>query len=296
MTFANMVLVGVALFAILGAIGAFTIAFRRSQAPQPTDPTAGVSAETRKADRSMVGVTMEPPPSLEEKVEVEARVAEEPAEPEPESVPVAVQVVERQRVVEVTPEESGLTRRQFFNRAITATFGSFMALMGLYSLAFFWPRLVGGFGADVDAGALSDVQGEVHAPDGSIVPLFVPEARAYVVPAPPTLSEQFQGRNVEAAGLMALWQRCVHLGCRVPWCGPSQGFECPCHASRYNAVGEYFGGPAPRNLDRFEVEVRGDRFIIRTGTIIETPRAAVLSVSYPQGPSCIAAVGPEGEA
>jgi cytochrome b6-f complex iron-sulfur subunit len=126
--------------------------------------------------------------------------------------------------------------------------------------------------------------------DGSVVPVFVPEARAYIVPAPDDLSAQFDGRNVAAGGLMALFQRCVHLGCRVPWCATSIGFECPCHGSKYNFVGEYFGGPAPRNLDRFEVELRdGDRFIVRTGSIIETPRAPTPSVAYPQGPSCIGA-------
>ena len=131
----------------------------------------------------------------------------------------------------------------------------------------------------------------VFAPDGSIVPLFVPEGRAYVVPAPAALSEQFAGRGVEAAGLMAVFQRCVHLGCRVPWCAPSQGFECPCHGSKYDAIGEYFAGPAPRNLDVFAVEVKGGRFLIKTGTIVETPRAPTLSVNYPQGPSCIGAAG-----
>ena len=48
---------------------------------------------------------------------------------------------------------------------------------------------------------------------------------------------------------------------------------------------------APRNLDVFAVENRNGRFIIRTGTIIETPRAPVLSVNYPKGPSCIGATG-----
>src|SRR5690606_504268 len=92
-----------------------------------------------------------------------------------------------------------------------------------------------------------------------------------------------------------LFQRCVHLGCRVPWCATSVGFECPCHGSKYNVIGEYFDGPAPRNLDRFAVEVQGDRFIIKTGTILETPRAQALSVNYPQGPSCIGAVADAGE-
>lgn len=280
-----MILIAVAVFAILGAIGAFTIAFRRSQAARP-DPTAGVSAETRRADRSLEGVRVEPIPMIEPEIEVLEEIVEDL---EPEPVSAGIRVVESQRVVEVSPEEAGVTRRQFFNRAMNATFFSFLGLMGVGSLAFMWPKLTGGFGTDVDAGALSDLQNQVIAPDGSVVPVFVPEARAYVIPAPETVSEQFEGRDVIAGDLMALFQRCVHLGCRVPWCGTSIGFECPCHGSMYNAAGEYFGGPAPRNLDRFAVEVVGGRFIIKTGVIVETPRAPEQSVSYPQGPNCISA-------
>jgi len=292
MSFANWVLIGVGLFAILGAVGAFTIAFRRARAERP-DPVAGVSAETRRADRSMEGVTVPAPLEPEPEVEaVEPEVAEEEA---PEVT--GVEVVERQRVIEVGPQEGGVSRRQFFNRAITVTFGSFLGLMGIYSLAFFWPRLTGGFGSDVDAGAVEDLRALTVATDGSVVPVFVPEARAYIVPAPATLSAQFADKGIEASGLMALFQRCVHLGCRVPWCATSIGFECPCHGSKYNSVGEYFAGPAPRNLDRFQVEVRdGDRFIVRTGSIIETPRAPTPSVEFPQGPSCIGVVATEEEA
>ncbi len=283
MTFANWVLIVVALFAILGALGAFAIAFRRSQTGRP-DPGAGVSAETRKADKSMAGVTVEPLP-------VATEVVEEVSEPE-ELVSVgsgAVELVQEQRVVELSPEESGVSRRQFFNRALASTFfGGFLAFQGVSYLSFFWPKLTGGFGSDVDAGALEEIRSQTVAADGSVVPVFIPEARAYVVPAPKTLSAQYLDKGVEAGGLMAIFQRCVHLGCRVPWCSTSIGFECPCHGSKYNSVGEFFAGPAPRNLDRFVVEIRnGDRFIIRTGSIIETPRAPALTVSYPQGPSCI---------
>ena len=210
--------------------------------------------------------------------------------------PVAIQVVETQRVVEVSPEEAGVTRRQFFNRALNVTFFSFLGIMGINSLAFFWPRLSGGFGSDIDAGSLAEVKSAVFTPSGSILPLFIPEAKAYVVPAPTSLSDQYAGKQVETDGLMALFQRCVHLGCRVPWCAPSQGFECPCHGSKYNSVGEYFAGPAPRNLDRFVVEVRDGRFIIKTGSVIQTSRAPSLTVSYPQGPSCIAATSGDEEA
>lgn len=285
MTFTNWILVGVGFFAILGAVGAFTIAFRRSRADRP-DPTSGVSDETRKADRSMDGVRVDPiviPEPEPQPVEPSGDVDE----PEPVAAAVGVEVVQTQRVVEVSTEESGVSRRQFFNRAITVTFGSFLALMGLNSLAFFWPKITGGFGSDVDAGSLESLASNTVNPDGTIVPVFVPEARAYIVPAPESLSAQFEGKSVEAGGYMALFQRCVHLGCRVPWCASSIGFECPCHGSKYDSIGEYFAGPAPRNLDRFVVEVRGDRFIVRTGTLIGTPRAQTLSVAYPQGPSCI---------
>ena len=290
MTVANLTLIGVAVIAILGAAGAFAIAYRRSQGEEQLDPTAGVSAETRAADQSMTGVRVETLVVAEAEPAKQETPGTDVEEADVADEPVAVEIIQAQRVVEVSPEESGATRRQFFNRAITATFGSFLALMGLNSLAFIWPKLTGGFGADIDTGLVADLQKKVFASDGSVLPLFIPEARAYLVPAPSSLSDQFEGKSVEAAGLMALFQRCVHLGCRVPWCAPSQGFECPCHGSKYNAVGEYFAGPAPRNLDRFVVEVQGNNFIIKTGSIIETPRAPARSVEYPRGPSCIAAV------
>ncbi len=294
MTFANMILIGAAVFAIIGALGAFTIAYRRSQ--EAARREAGPSAETVRADRSLQGVRVAP---ITTKVEEPAPAPEPEPEPEMEPAPAlepaGVRLVEAQRVVEVSVEESGVTRRQFFNRAMNATFFSFLGLMGLGSLAMFWPKLQGGFGSDVDAGLVTDLQTQVVASDGAVIPVFVPEARAYVVPAPTTASDQFADIPVAAGGLMALFQRCVHLGCRVPWCATSVGFECPCHGSKYNSIGEYFDGPAPRNLDRFAVEVVGDRFVIKTGTILETPRAHALSVNYPQGPSCIGAVADTGE-
>lgn len=294
MTLTTIALISVAVVAILGAAGAFAVAYRRSQTVEKPDPLAGVSPETRAADRSATSVL--PPVPADEAEEVEEPSPDvSPAEvttggPADQEELVGVQIVEAQRIVEVSPEEGGVSRRQFFNRAITASFGSFLALQGVFYLGFFWPKLSGGFGADIDAGLVSDLRTQVFTSDGAVLPVFIPEARAYLVPAPPNLSEQFEGLNVAAEGLMALFQRCVHLGCRVPWCAPSQGFECPCHGSKYNVIGEYFGGPAPRNLDRFEVEIRGSNFVIRTGSIIQSPRAPELTVEYPQGPSCIGAV------
>ncbi len=297
MTWTNAALIAVAVVAILGAAGAFAVAYRRSQTAEKPDPLAGVSAETLAADRSAVTAVVVPPRvEVAEEPEVDKQPEPEPEPDETEEADAVVDILETQRIVEVSPEEGGVNRRQFFNRAIAATFGTFLAGQGLYYLVFFWPKLTGGFGADIAAGPVSDLRTQVFTPGGAVLPLFIPEARAYIVPAPEEPSAQFEGKSVETDGLMALYMRCVHLGCRVPWCAPSQGFECPCHGSRYNAIGQYFGGPAPRNLDRFVVENQGGILIIKTGTRIETPRAPELSVAYPQGPSCISAVAPAAEA
>src|SRR5919206_518873 len=72
-------------------------------------------------------------------------------------------------------------------------------------------------------------------------------------------------------GIVALYQKCVHLGCRVPWCDTSQWFECPCHGSKYSRVGEKKGGPAPRGLDRFPIKVSGGSIEVDTRFIIPRP-------------------------
>jgi cytochrome b6-f complex iron-sulfur subunit len=288
----TLLLVGVAVVALLGALGAFAIAWRRSTgAPSWRE---ALSRETLRADKSASKVQLSVSRVQPEKTP-DARRQTPEEQPERDAQPGGVVVVaQEQRVVEATPEEVGVSRRQFFNRALSATFGSFVAVMGVELLAFMWPKLKGGFGADIDAGGVSDLLLATRTASGGVVPAFIPEARAYVVPVDErSLSKQFVGKGVAAGGLMALYQRCVHLGCRVPWCATSQGFECPCHGSKYDGIGEYFGGPAPRNLDRFEVEVIDDRFIIHTGSIFQSPRAPVRSVEYPQGPSCISIVAAE---
>ena len=197
---------------------------------------------------------------------------------------------------EISTEEYGVTRRKFFNRALAAVFGLFMLQFTLASLAFMWPKLKGGFGTPINAGKVSDLKAEVLVA-GAIVPKFVPPAQAWVVPfdmseLPDSSYESVPfvvaGGESDGVGLMALWQRCVHLGCRVPSCESSQGFECPCHGSKYNGHGEYSQGPAPRNLDRFGVSVNdAGELIIETGNIVQTSRAKHFTVAYPQGPFCV---------
>lgn len=301
MTTVQLLIVALSAIVLVGVLGAFVIAYRRSESPgRPARSwRSGLSRETRKADRSALATPVVARPAevaADHEVEVtetEATAAEE-AEEESEEPVAAMQAVEVMRVEELSPQEAGVNRRQFFTRALGATFGAFVGLNGISYLAFLWPRLSGGFGSDIDVGAIADLQAEVVLNDGSILPKFVPEARAYIVPfAESDISRsQFEGSGVVAGGLTALFQRCVHLGCRVPWCDASQGFECPCHGSKYNYVGEYEAGPAPRNLDRFAVEDQNGRLIVRTGTIIQTARAIAKTVQYPQGPSCIALNAP----
>jgi len=220
----------------------------------------------------------------------EAPAAEEATPPPPDPA------LERITVDENT---FGVTRRQFFNRALLAVWALFLAQFGLFSLAFMWPKLKGGFGTKVNAGKLSEIKAQLF--DGAtVIPLHNNPAQAWIVPFERKLLEDVPGNSFESLpfliaggeddgiGIMAMWHRCVHLGCRVPSCVPSQGFECPCHGSKYNIHGEYEAGPAPRNLDRFAVEVNdAGELIIDTGTIVQTPRAKHKTAKYPQGPFCV---------
>ena len=100
---------------------------------------------------------------------------------------------------------------------MTATFGAFSAILGVSMLAMVWPKLSGGFGSDVVAGSVEDLTAQLVQPDGSIIPVFIPSARSYVMPITEEelASSQFADTGTSAEGLIALY-RCVHLGCRVP--------------------------------------------------------------------------------
>ncbi|MDK1018252.1 MAG: Rieske 2Fe-2S domain-containing protein [Actinomycetota bacterium] len=197
---------------------------------------------------------------------------------------------------EISEVEYGVTRRKFFNRAIGAVFGLFMLQFALAGLAFVWPKLKGGFGTPITVGPVAEIKAEVLR-EGKVVPKAVPAAQAWIIPfelskLPGSSFEEIPfviaGGESDGVGLMALWHRCVHLGCRVPECIPSQGFECPCHGSKFNRHGEYEGGPAPRNFDRFSVSVdSAGNFVIDTGTIVQTARSKKKTVAYPQGPFCV---------
>jgi cytochrome b6-f complex iron-sulfur subunit len=271
---------GIALLAILAIV---SVAYRKGG--DEARPEVGrLDRRARRRDRKAARAAARARAGEASAADADA-TDDEPAEDDAEPV----DPLERRPVVE--REEYDITRRQFFNRGILAIFGIFLAQFGIAALAFMWPRLrPGGFGGRVIAGEAADLAERVFLPDGRVQPLFIPAAQSYIVPFQRDTTEgtSFEGLPVVAGGLMALWQRCVHLGCRVPECQSSQGFECPCHGSRYNYHGEYEDGPAPRNLDRFVVDIDDTgNFVIDTGSVIQTSRSLVKSAEYPRGPSCI---------
>ncbi len=71
------------------------------------------------------------------------------------------------------------------------------------------------------------------------------------------------------AGFLALSQTCTHLGCSVPWVEAEQRFHCPCHGSIFTTTGEVVGGPAPRPLDLFPIEIVSGEVFVDTGARIQ---------------------------
>ena len=179
-----------------------------------------------------------------------------------------------------------MSRRDFFRKSLLTSLLVFGAQFGGATIAFLWPSLKGGFGSVINAGALNDIKSQLG--DG---PVYNGAGRFYIVPwdGQVTADADYPGELVTSDGIMPLYQRCVHLGCRVPFCGSSQWFECPCHGSKYNFAGEYQLGPAPRGMDRFMVKVENGNVMVDTSTVVlGPPRGADTISEPPQGPFCVA--------
>lgn len=192
-------------------------------------------------------------------------------------------------IVEGPTTSKPVSRRDFFRRSLLGSLGVFAAVFGGGTIAFLWPNLKGGFGSVINAGKLDDIVAAIEADDE---PYYFGAGRFYIVPYAGKASEDadYAAEGVASQGIMPLYQRCVHLGCRVPFCKQSQWFECPCHGSKYNTAGEYKLGPAPRGLDRFSVQITdaGD-VMVDTSSIVLGPPRGTDTLGKPQaGPFCVA--------
>lgn len=61
-------------------------------------------------------------------------------------------------------------------------------------------------------------------------------------------------------GVYAVSLICTHLGCIVK--AIPDGFECPCHGSRFTPDGTVTKGPAPKELPWFQVTRSGSKYVV----------------------------------
>ena len=70
-------------------------------------------------------------------------------------------------------------------------------------------------------------------------------------------------------GIFCISAICTHLGCTVNWLDSGSKFVCPCHGSNFDSDGRVIKGPAPGNLERYEVTLAKDgRLVINTRKIV----------------------------
>ncbi len=156
-----------------------------------------------------------------------------------------------------------VSRRSILKIGFWSSLGALVAGTVACSLDLIYPRSVGGFG-----GTVAVNEGDVPSPGDE--PRRIGEGKFWLV----NLTQEQGG-----PGLLALWWKCPHLGCTVPWKekfvwpdpttgAPKEGwFRCPCHGSTYTRAGVRVFGPAPRSLDTMAVTVENGRVIVDTGNI-----------------------------
>jgi cytochrome b6-f complex iron-sulfur subunit len=146
--------------------------------------------------------------------------------------------------------EQKVTRRDFLNIVWGAAGALAVTELSLAGLRFLSPRTAEGeFGGSFNLGAVDQY------PAGSVTP--VEAGRFYLV-------------RLENGGLLAIYRRCTHLGCAVPFDQGSGQFVCPCHGSAFTADGDVINPPAPRALDLFTLNINeAGEIIVDTGITIE---------------------------
>lgn len=141
-----------------------------------------------------------------------------------------------------------IKRRDFMKYAWGAAGLLVLGEGGWIGLKFFSPKAAEGeFGGVFAVGSVDDF------PLGSVTPFN--EGRFYLV-------------RLLDGGFLALYRKCTHLGCAVPWNPEEQKFICPCHASEFEMDGQVLNPPAPRPMDRFLVTITDGQVSVDTGTTI----------------------------
>ena len=271
-----LIVIGVVVLLALAAVVLLGTARRRAG-------TGQLSRETRRADASAPPAAAAPDPERDTSEDAAPDADAEARDRADESrraigsgssVPVSVGDRAPVRYEPVDEDELGVTRRQFFNRGILTGLSLAVAGFGGAALAFLWPSGAGGTSGKINVGSVDDVEKELDKK----IPFYNATAQVYIQAYPKQdvkKAAKVYPSTITAGmaqGYVALYQKCPHLGCRVPWCQTSQWFECPCHGSKYNRVGEKRGGPAPRGMDRFPLAVTGGSiFVDKSAGAIQGP-------------------------
>lgn len=161
--------------------------------------------------------------------------------------------------------DRAVPRRRFLLGSFALGVGvSLLGSVGAF-LDYIYPRNARGIGGPVAAGNVDDY------PAGGN-PKHFPVGQFYLVNLDP--DDTRNGESDGGAGLLALWHRCPHLGCTVPWLSSfswedERGwFRCPCHRSTYTKAGVRVFGPAPRSMDTMRIEVGADgEVVVQTGEV-----------------------------
>lgn len=134
-------------------------------------------------------------------------------------------------------------RRSFTRNAALGASAVVLANLGVAFGLLMWPNKTGDFGSDITVSASS-------IPAAGATPFRHQAGKFYLV------------RNED--GIQALYWKCVHLGCTVPWNAGTEHFQCPCHGSIFDINGARTGGPATRRMDRMPLTVNGDGSVVVT--------------------------------
>ena len=251
-----------------------------SDADRPEDPTANESVQNEEppaaAGSGVVARRLgEGGPSQVGTAPPEVASGARPARAshlDPERRPVVVEEQAGERAIVTRAQRrrarrAEMNRRQFVKASFWGGFG--FGLTGALAafLAFFWPRGVQGFGGKIPVSASL-------VPEPGEAPVRVTTGKFWLTHLEAG-SGTHGGFGFEGdAGLLALWWKCPHLGCTVPWRGDfnfegvAGWFRCPCHGSTYTRAGVRVFGPAARPMDTMEVIVNADGSLtVDTGVI-----------------------------
>lgn len=179
-------------------------------------------------------------------------------------------------VVVVQPARTGfqapnVSRRKVLIIGFWSAMGAMMLGIVTTIINSLYPRNVTGFGGSVFVGTIDQLK---QAPGQKLHNL---DAKAWLVML--TGDQVKHNPGAQEGSILALYHKCPHLGCTVPWRpdfsreDPRNGatyagwFLCPCHGSTYSDAGVRVFGPAPRSMDTFALTIAAGKMTVNTGKI-----------------------------